>query len=327
MTKAHGGDATKTIGVGLIGLGVVGGSVERAFHARAARLDAAAGVPLRLIGVCEKMESRWPGSHAPVTANAFDLLDDPSIQIIVESIGGMSPARDLILAAFERGKHVVTANKELVAKSWNELHEAARLAKRELRFEASVMSAAPVIAGTRMLGASRVSVLRGILNGTTNYICTKMEGGLDFDTALKEAQDAGYAEKPNASADVDGFDPSYKLAILISILEGRWFSPENVRRTSLGTVEPSAFVEAAKRNRTIRYVAAADFGDKAVKARVGPEEVERDSLEARCTGPMNVLTLETDLAGQLTFRGPGAGGDAAASALIGDVIAIARRHA
>ncbi|MBM4421462.1 MAG: homoserine dehydrogenase [Chloroflexi bacterium] len=318
--------APKKLGVGLIGLGIVGGAVERGFHERRARIDAAAGAEVRLIGACDKLEANWSSAHVPCTANAFDLLDDASIQVIVETIGGVAPARDFQLAALERGKHVVTANKELIAKHWNEMHEAARLAKRELHFEAAVASAAPVIAGVRMLGASRPRVLRGILNGTTNYICTKMDGGLDFDTALKEAQAAGYAEA-NPAADIDGFDAAYKLSILVSILEGRWFSPDQVRRQPLRGVDKDAFAGAARRGKRLRYLAVADFSDKATKGRVGPEEVPADSLEARCEGPMNVVSLKADMAGDLTFRGPGAGGDAAASAILGDVIAMARRHA
>jgi homoserine dehydrogenase len=251
------------------------------------------------------------------------VLDDPDVHVVIEVIGGTSPARDLQLAAFERGKHVVTANKELVAKHWNELHEAARLAKRELRYEAAVAAAIPVIASARQLGASRPRVLRGLLNGTTTYICSQLDAGRSFDDALAEAQRLGYAEA-DPSADVDGFDAAYKLSILISLLEGRHFPPNNVRRTSLREVSSDALKAAHARGRTIRYLATADFGEKATKARVGPQEVERDSLEGAASGPTNVVRLETDIAGTLVFSGPGAGGDATASAILGDVIAIAR---
>ncbi|HUG56084.1 MAG TPA: homoserine dehydrogenase, partial [Candidatus Limnocylindrales bacterium] len=258
-----------------------------------------------------------------LTTDAFAILDDPEVGVVVEVIGGTDPARDLQLAAFERGRHVVTANKELVAKEWNALHEAARLAKRQLRFEAAVAAAIPIVAGARQLSAVRPRVLRGLLNGTTTYICSRLDAGASFDAALAEAQAAGYAEA-DPSADVDGWDPAYKLSILLSILEGRHFPPEQVRRESLRGTRPEDAAAAAARGHRLRYLAVADFGERATKARVGPEQVAADSLEGVATGPTNVVTLETDLAGRLVFVGPGAGGPATASAILGDVIAIAR---
>ena len=311
------------IGVGILGLGTVGSAVVRAMAERGKRLEAMAGRPVRLIAAAVRDTTKHREAGVTVTANAFDLLDDEEVNVIVEVIGGTSPARDLHLGAFERGKHVVTANKELVAKHWNELHEAARLAKRELRYEAAVAAAVPVIAATRQLGASRPRVVRGLLNGTTTYICSQLDAGRSFDDALAEAQRLGYAEA-DPSADVDGFDPAYKLSILISLLEGRHFPPNNVQRTSLRELSPDALKAAHQRGRTIRYLATADFGEKATKARVGPEEVPLDSLEGSASGPTNVVRIETDLAGTLVFTGPGAGGDATASAILGDVIAIAR---
>jgi homoserine dehydrogenase len=312
------------LGVGLLGLGTVGSAVARAMETHAKRLEAMAGRPVRLIGAAVRdPEKARDAGRAAVTSDAFAILEDPEVDVVVEVIGGTSPARDLHLAAFERGRHVVTANKELVAKSWNELHEAARLAKRELRFEASVAAAVPIIAATRQLGASRPRVLRGLLNGTTTYICSQLDAGQSFEAALAEATRLGYAEA-DPSADIDGFDPAYKLSILISLLEGRHFHPDNVSRTSLRGVTPDDVKAARAKGRTIRYLATADFGEKATKARVGPEEVALDSLEGSASGPTNVIRLETDLAGTLVFSGPGAGGDATASAILGDVIAIAR---
>jgi homoserine dehydrogenase len=314
------------IGVGLLGLGTVGSAVARALtdRDRARRLEAMAGRPVQLIGAAVRdREKERDAGGAAVTSDPFAILDDPEVHVVVEVIGGTAPARDLQLAAFERGKHVVTANKELVAKSWNELHEAARLAKRELRFEASVAAAIPIVAATRQLGASRPRVLRGLLNGTTTYICSQLDAGHSFDEALKEAMRLGYAEA-DPSADVDGFDPAYKIAILVSLLEGRHFHPDNVLRSSLRGVSPDDVRAAHTRGATIRYLATADFGEKATKARVAPEEVALDSLEGAATGPTNVVRIETDLAGTLVFSGPGAGGDATASAILGDVIAVAR---
>jgi homoserine dehydrogenase len=318
------------LGVGLLGLGTVGSAVARTMSDRGKRLEAMAGRPLRLVSVAKRHPDKIRDTatmsaitEIVITSDPFTILDDPNVHIVVEVIGGTSPARDLQLAAFERGKHVVTANKELVAKHWNELHEAARMAKRELRYEASVAAAVPVIASVRQLGAARPRVIRGLLNGTTTYICSQLDAGRSFDDALAEAQRLGYAEA-DPSADIDGFDPAYKLSILISLLEGRHFHPNNINRTSLRGVSADDIQAARSRGKTIRYLATADFGEKATKARVGPEEVAIDSLEGSASGPTNVIRLETDLAGTLVFTGPGAGGDATASAILGDVIAIAR---
>ncbi|MDP9265665.1 MAG: homoserine dehydrogenase, partial [Chloroflexota bacterium] len=259
-------------------------------------------------------------------SDAFAVLDAPDVHVVVEAIGGRSPASDLHHAAFERGKHVVTANKELVAYEWNALHEAARLAKRELRYEAAVAAGVPVIAGARTLGAARPRSLRGLLNGTTAYICSRLDAGTSFHAALAEAQAAGYAEA-DPSKDVDGWDAAYKVAILVSILEGRHFPPENVRRASLREATPDAAASAARRGARLRHVAVVDFGVKATKGRVGPEEVPADSLEGTASGPTNVITIETDLTGRLVWIGAGAGGDPTTSAILGDVIAIARAAA
>jgi homoserine dehydrogenase len=315
---------TSAVGVGLLGLGTVGSAVARAMGERSKRLEAAAGHELRLV----RAAVRTPGKareagDVELTADPFEVLDDPGVHIVVEAIGGHRPAVDLHLASFERGKHVVTANKEVVAKEWRVLHEAARSAKRELRFEAAVAAAVPVIAAGRALGAVRPRVLSGLLNGTTTYICSRMEEGATFDAALAEAQQKGYAEA-DPSADVDGWDPAYKLSILISLLEGRHFPPEQVARSTLRSVSAEQIREAEGRGARIRYLAVADFGERATKARVGPQEVAASSLEGQATGPTNVVRLETDLAGALTFMGPGAGGDATASAILGDVIQIAR---
>src|SRR5260221_544896 len=182
-------------------------------------LGAMAGRPRRLVSVA-KRDPRKIADAATMAAidgvlvrqDPFAVLDDPSVHIVVEVIGGTAPALDLHLAAFERGKHVVTANKELVAKEWNQLHEAARLAKREFRFEASVAAAIPIVAAARQLGASRPRVLRGLLNGTTTFICSQLDAGRDFSDALAEAVRLGYAEA-DPTADAHGFDAPYKLSM------------------------------------------------------------------------------------------------------------------
>jgi homoserine dehydrogenase len=314
----------KPLGVGLLGLGTVGSAVARAFATRQKRVDAAAGRAVRLLAAAVRDPNKVrDAGGVTVTGDAFEILDDPEIGVVIEVIGGHQPAFDLHLAAFERGKHLVTANKEAVAKEWDPLHEAARLARRELRFEAAVGGAVPVVRGVMELGAVRPRVLRGLLNGTTTYICSRLENGIAFADALQEAQAKGYAE-PDPTNDIDGLDAAYKLSILVSLLEGRHFRPDQVRRTSLSTVSAADVDAAAARGARLRYLAVADFGEKATKCRVGPEEVPADSLEGRASGPTNVITLESDMADRLVWSGPGAGGEATASAILADVIAIAR---
>lgn len=314
---------TKPFGVGLLGLGTVGSAVARAFAERSKHLDGAAGRPLRLIAAAVRDPERpREAGDVPVTADAFAVLDDPEVAVVIEAIGGTDPARDLHLAAFERGKHVVTANKELVAKEWDLLHETARLAKRQLRFEAAVAAGVPVIAAARTLRASDTRSIRGLLNGTSTFICSRMEGGASFDDALAEAQRAGYAEA-DPSSDVEGLDAAYKLTILLRVL-GYGVKPDDVRLTSLRGVTETAMAAALGRGRTLRSLAIAEIAGGKVDARVEPAEVDAASLEGRATGTTNVITFDTDLAGPLTFSGPGAGGPATASAVLGDVIAIAR---
>lgn len=313
----------RLLGIGLLGLGTVGSAVARTVAERSRHLDLAAGRPLRLVAAAVRDPARpRDAGEVPITADPFAVLDDPEVEIVIEVIGGVDPARDLHLAAFERGKHVVTANKELVAREWDVVHEAARQAKRQLRFEAAVAAAVPVIAAGRALGASRVRTVRGLLNGTSTFICSRMEGGATFDAALAEAQRAGYAEA-DPSNDVDGLDAAYKLVILLRVL-GQRIDPDEVQRTSLRGTTTAAVQAALARGRTIRSLAVADLEGGRARARVGPEEVDVASLEGSASGPTNVVTFETDLAGTLTFSGPGAGGPATASAILGDVIAIAR---
>lgn len=312
-----------SLGIGLLGLGTVGSAVARAIRSDARRIEAVSGKRVHLVAAAVRDPRKPRGDvGVDVTADAFRILDDANVRIVIEVIGGMDPCYDLHLAAFERGKHVVTANKELVAKRWDDLHGAARAAKRELRFEASVAGAVPIVASARQLGATRPRTLRALLNGTTTYICSQVEAGRSFDEALAEAQRLGYAEA-DPSADIDGLDPAYKLSILISLIDGRHFPPEQVRRTTLRGLDRMAFLNARTSSATVRYIASAEWG-RTPTASVAPQEVPLDSPEGRAAGPMNVVRLETELAGPLLFSGAGAGGDATASAILGDVIQIAR---
>jgi len=305
--------------IALLGAGTVGAAVARL----AARRPA---LKIEIAGAFVRDASRDRGGVPRLTSNAFDLLDDAAVDVVVEVLGGEEPARSLMLAAFERGKHVVTANKMALATHWAELQDAARAANRELRYEASVGAAMPIIATLRALAGTKVVSLRGILNGTTNFILTRMEDDSTFfEDALGAAQRAGYAEA-DASMDLDGFDPAYKLAICVATVERRPFNPGLVRRESVRAVSRERLADARRRGKRLRYVAAADFGEKAVKARVGLEEVDEGSILAAPRGPENAAEIATTDAGTIQLRGPGAGGDATATAILGDVLALASRR-
>jgi homoserine dehydrogenase len=305
--------------IALLGAGTVGGSLARLVARRPA-------LGVEIVGAYVRDTRRARDGLARLVGEPFALLDDESVVAVVEVLGGEEPARSLILAAFERGKHVVTANKLVLATHWGELQDAARGARRVLRYEAAVGGAMPVIAALRALSGTRPRSLRGILNGTTNFILTSMEEqGLSFEDALRAAQQAGFAEA-DPSSDVDGWDAAYKLAICVATVERRPFSPELVRRESLRGVSASRLAEARDRGRRLRYIAAADFGARAVKARVGLEEVEEGSLLARPRGPENALEIEADTAGTIRLMGPGAGGEATASAILGDLLTIGDRR-
>lgn len=305
--------------VALLGAGTVGGALARIVASRR-------HLGIEIVGAYVRDVTRPREGIARLTAEPFELLDDQRVDAVVEVLGGEEPARSLILAALERGKHVVTANKLVLATHWGELQDAARASRRQLRYEAAVGGAMPVVRTLQELSGVRVRTLRGILNGTTNYILTRMEDeGTSFEEALRSAQQAGYAEA-DPSSDVDGFDATYKLAICVATIERRPFPPANVRRGSLRGVTAERLADARRRGARLRYIAAADFGERAVKARVELEEVPEDSLLARPRGSENALELETDLAGRISLMGPGAGGGATATAVLGDLLAIAERR-
>jgi homoserine dehydrogenase len=321
----------KPVGVGLLGAGTVGGAVGRAFAGRSKRIDAAAGRTVRLLGaaVRDPKKTRDAGD-VPLTADPFEILDDPDIGIVIEVIGGHQPAFDLLLAAFERGKHVVTANKEAVAKEWDPLHEAARLAHRELRFEAAVGGAVPVVRGVIEQGAVRPRVLRGLLNGTTTYICSRLESGIAFEDALAEAQAKGYAEA-DPTLDVDGTDAAHKLAILAQIAFGAAVPLPSIPRRGIAGIDQADIRFARELGYTIKLLAEA-FLDPAA----GPDEAGGQlalhvaPVMLRHTRPLalvrdayNAITVVGDAVGTTLYYGRGAGQMPTASAVVADIIDLA----
>jgi homoserine dehydrogenase len=303
--------------VGLLGLGHVGGALARRLVDDADRVTMAAGRPIALeaIAVAHAEGRRAPAPLLP----AQQLLARP-LDAIVEVIGGLEPAHTYISTALQAGRQVVTANKQLIAAEGPLL---ARLGP--LRFEASVASAIPIVETLAdTLGADRIGSIMGILNGTTNSILAAMAGGATYADALADAQRRGLAEA-DPSADVDAHDPAAKLAILAMLAFRRRIDPSQIQRVGIRGVDPAQMEEGRRRGFVIKLIAAATTRDGAgIEADVRPRRVPLDAPMARINGAMNAINLEAKYAGSLVFEGPGAGPDAAASAVLADLIRAAK---
>ncbi len=326
--------------VGVLGAGTVGGEVIRAFLARSPRLAPADGRPLVLAGVAVRDIPRARASGVPddlLTDAPAHLVASPDIDVLVEVMGGQEPARTLILGALASGKAVVTANKALLAAHGPELEAAARASGAPLRFEASVGGGIPVLSPLASdLAANRVSSVRGIVNGTTNYILTAMaREGLAYDDVLADAQARGYAEA-DPTADVEGLDAAAKLVILMRLAFGAWIEPTSVERRPLvrgggrgaaGITGVTADDVAAvlDHGRVLKLVAAARvLDDGSFEASVLPSAVFGATALATTDGVLNRVEIEASPVGSVAFAGPGAGGAATSSAVLGDLVAIAR---
>jgi len=318
----------KAIGVGLLGLGTVGGGVVEVLATKADSLAEQAGLPLILKKVLVRdVKKRRPVEVDPklLTSHAEEVLSHPQVDIVVELIGGESPATKYIKQALANGKHVVTANKEVIAKHGYQLFSLARKHNVDLRYEASVGSGIPLISPFRQdLAANRISAIHAILNGTTNYILTRMaQEGLDFAATLKQAQKLGYAEADPAN-DIEGTDAAYKLVILSNLAFGTKFTPQDVYREGISNVAARDFLYAREFGYAVKLLAIARRDDDKVEMRVHPVFVPEDSQLAKVDGVYNAIEVETDLAGKLVFYGEGAGALRASSAVVADVLAIAK---
>jgi homoserine dehydrogenase len=304
--------------VGLLGLGHVGGALARRLVEDADRITTAAGRPIALqaIAVAHPAGRRAPAPLLP----AAQLLAQPQLDAIVELMGGLEPAHTYICTALQAGRQVITANKQLIAADGPQL---ARLGS--LRFEASVASAIPIVETLAdTLGADRIRSIMGILNGTTNSILAAMDGGASYADALADAQRRGLAEA-DPSADVDAHDPAAKLAILAMLAFRRRIDPSHIERVGIRGVDPAQVEAARRRGFVIKLIAAATTRDDAtIEADVRPRLVPADAPIARVPGAMNAITLDAEYAGSLVFEGPGAGPDAAASAVLADLVRAAK---
>jgi homoserine dehydrogenase len=316
------------IKIGLLGIGVIGSGVARNLQDREEAYAQQTGLRLSLHRVLER--ERWKAEGAGVdpailSDDAPAVLGDKTIDIIIELLGGEHPAYDFIKEALLSGRHVVTANKEVMAKHGPELLALANERGVEILFEASVASGTPVIAPLRRdLLANEITSIRAIINGTTNYILTRMSReGMEFEDALRQAQELGYAE-PDPTNDVEGFDSTYKLAILASLAFHTSVHPDQIHREGITGLSGRDFRYAAELGYAIKLLALARKDKDGVEARVHPALVPRDELLANVDGVVNAIQVEGDLVGRVLFQGPGAGPQATSSAIIANVIDAAQ---
>jgi homoserine dehydrogenase len=320
--------ANQPLRVALLGLGTVGGAVAARLvdddFAQTARKH---GVPApRLVAVGVRDPGRPRSVELPDAVERTDDLNTainrPDVDVVVELVGGTSVAGELIEGALSAGKSVVTANKALLAQRGAELESTARTAGAHLRFEAAVAGGIPILAPlARDLAANRLSRVRGIVNGTTNFILSAMAAeGRAYAEVLADAQARGYAEA-DPTADVEGHDAAHKLVLLNRLAFGRWIAPGNVPRTGVSGVTAEAVAEARREGLAIKLVASAQ--DSGV-CWVEPCAVSRRSLLGSTDGVTNVVEVTGWPVGRVVFQGPGAGGDATSSAVLGDLLALAR---
>jgi homoserine dehydrogenase len=325
--------AEKPVGVAVLGLGNVGSQVVRIIEESAADLAARIGAPLELRGIGVRRVAPDRGVPIELLTNDVDaLVSRDDVDVVVELMGPVEPAHKAILGALERGKSVVTANKALLAQSAGELAQAAERAHVDLYFEAAVAGAIPVIRPlTQSLAGDTVVRVAGIVNGTTNYILSEMDGtGVDYETALADASALGYAEA-DPTADVEGYDAAAKAAILASIAFHTRVSADDVYREGITRVTPADFASARALGRTIKLLSiceriTTDDGQERVSARVYPALVPLTHPLATVNGAFNAVVVEAKAAGRLMFYGQGAGGAPTASAVMGDVVMAARNR-
>ena len=323
---------TGPLKVALLGCGVVGSEVVRLLHEHRADLTSRVGAPVELVGIAVRRPDRerdLPVDKSLFTSDAAALAARDDVEVVIEVIGGIEPARSLLLSALGRGASVVTANKALLAEDGPTLYDAARVANADLYFEASVAGAIPLLRPLRdSLAGDRVHRVLGIVNGTTNFVLSRMdETGAGFAEALEEATALGYAEA-DPSADIDGFDAAAKAAILASLAFHTRVTAADVHREGIADVTAADVASARRMDCVVKLLAIAEVAvdGKAVGVRVHPAMIPRSHPLAGVRDAYNAVFVEADAAGQLMFYGRGAGGAPTASAVMGDLVAAARNR-
>src|SRR5918992_1493807 len=322
---------TKPVRVGLLGCGIVGGATARILTEQATLLAQRAGVEIELDAIAVRNLSKPREiviDSDILTTDTWSVVKSSTVDVVVEAIGGIEPARDLILAAIDSGKHVVTANKELMSTLGNEILRAAERAGVDVLFEASVAGGIPLIRPMKeSLAGERVRRVMGIVNGTTNFILTRMsETGEGFGDALAEAQRLGYTEL-DPTADIEGFDAAAKLAILASIAFNARVVVGDVYREGISKVSQADIAAARDLGYVVKLLAVAETQDGMISARVHPAMLPATHPLAAVRDVFNAVFVEGEEAGELMFLGRGAGGAPTGAAVVGDLIEIARNMA
>jgi homoserine dehydrogenase len=317
-----------TVGIGLLGAGTIGGTLIRRLVVEHDAIALKTGLDLQVRRVAVRDPAKRRAFDLPaemLTSDAAAVVADPEVQLIVEVMGGQVPAGDLVLSALQAGKPVITANKALIAARGPELIAAAAKSGVSLLFEAAVGGGIPIIRPlSETLAGEQVERVVGIVNGTTNYILTKMaEEGADYATALVEAQQLGYAE-PDPTADVSGADAADKAAILASLAFGTWVGADQVYHEGIESLAAEDLAYAADLGYVVKLLAFAIRTAAGVSTRVHPAMLPVDHPLAAVRGATNAIFIEGPSIGELLFAGPGAGGDPTATAVLGDVIDAAR---
>ena len=316
-----------TIQIGILGLGTVGSGVVQILQHNAEDIHTRTHCEIHIKAILDKDLDRKRDLQGDfvLTDQPADILQDPEIDIIVEVMGGIEPARTFILEALQQGKHVVTANKDLIALHGHELLDAANLAGKDLYFEASVGGGIPIIAALKeSLAANRITDVLGIINGTTNYILTAMaEQGREYSEVLAEAQQLGYAES-DPSADVDGLDAARKLAILSSIAFNSRVALKDVFVEGISKITREDLAYAAELGCTIKLLAIAKHQDEGIEVRVHPAILPLTHPLASVSGVYNAIYVVGDAVGETMFYGRGAGSLPTGSAIISDIMRIVR---
>src|SRR3989440_1816626 len=317
--------ASVDVSIGLLGYGTVGAAVNRLLTESAEDIERATGHRLRVVKALVRdagKERDYPAAAGVLTTDVAELLDDPSIAVVAEVMGGVEPAGGYVLDFLRSGKHVVSANKQLVARRGAELFAAASTAGVQLRFEASVCAAIPVIKVLReSLSFSRVHRVLGIVNGTTNFILTRMERDASYADALAEAQRLGYAEA-DPTEDVSGADAAAKMAILATVAFGSRGALGDVVYDGIERIRQHHVAAARELETVVRLVGSATLVDGKVDVRVGPALVLRHHPLAAVEGAFNAVMLQGDAIREITLEGPGAGGIETASAVVADLVSV-----
>ncbi len=321
------------VGVGVIGLGTIGTGVAKVLDRNASVITQKLGFPLRLIRVADIDTERERGVDlrgVRFDSDAEGLIDDPEVSIVIELIGGYDAAKRLTLRAIERGKHVVTANKALLALHGKEIFDAAAKRGVDVAFEASVGGGIPILRSMREgLAANRIQSLHGIMNGTTNYVLTEMERtGELLEVVVKRAQDLGFAEA-DPSFDIDGIDAAHKLTLLAAMAFGAELRYDDIPTEGIRGLTPLDFEAAEEFGYRIKLLGIAKLreeedGGERIEARVHPAMIPEASLLAKVDGAMNAIAVHGDAVGPTLFYGAGAGELPTASAVVADCMEIAR---